>query len=128
MSEEAPKRKRGNPAWVKGISGNPGGRDRKTEEQKEAQRALEAQCRELTPEALKVIVNIMHNGDTDRAKLSAAELILERGWGKAPQTIEAFISPLDGIDIDEQRAIVEALLALEREEAGTIIDVDGTRH
>ncbi len=49
---------------------------------------LASVARESTDAALKVLVNLMNNAkakDRDRAK--AAEILLERGWGKAPQEI-----------------------------------------
>lgn len=70
--------------FQKGKSGNPGGRAKKTEEE----RTLEAMCRERTTEALATILEIMANGDNERNKLSAAQYVIDRGWGKAAQAIE----------------------------------------
>lgn len=73
----AKKKPRGK-SFVPGQSGNPGGRPAKTEEQ----RTLEAMCREKTVEALAVVLNIMQNGESERSKLAAAEIVIERGHGK----------------------------------------------
>lgn len=70
--------------FKKGKSGNPGGRPKKTEEQVQ----LEEMCRARTPEALSTILAIMSNGENERNRLSAAEFVIERGWGKAVQTVD----------------------------------------
>src|SRR6266404_9697429 len=46
-------------------------------------------ARSHTRTALNVLVGVMRNKDaTAAAKVSAANAILDRGWGKAPQPIE----------------------------------------
>ncbi len=65
-----------------GKSGNPSGRPKKTPEQIN----LEAACRDKTPEALATILAIMADGQ-EKSRLTAATYVLDRGWGKAPQTI-----------------------------------------
>lgn len=86
MSEEVPanRKKTGAnrpTAFKPGQSGNPSGRPKKTEEQ----RTLEAMCRERTTEALATVLAIMGEGENERNKLSAAQFVIERGWGKAVQ-------------------------------------------
>lgn len=78
---DSPKRKPPKTAFTKGVSGNPGGRPPKTEEQ----RTLEVMCREKTQEALDVLLKIMTSGENERNKMSAALAIIERGHGKAVQ-------------------------------------------
>jgi hypothetical protein len=47
-------------------------------------------ARSHTRSALKVLVGIMSSKDaTAPARVSAANAILDRGWGKAPQAIQA---------------------------------------
>lgn len=77
-SKQTGKRKAPRTAFKPGQSGNPGGRPAKTEEQ----RTLEAMCREKTPEALAVVLNIMQHGGSERSQLAAAEIVIERGHGK----------------------------------------------
>lgn len=74
---------RGKP-FQPGKTGNPGGRPKKTEEE----RTLEAMCKEKTPEALATILTIMTGGTNERAQLSAAQYVIDRGWGKAKESIE----------------------------------------
>lgn len=85
MSESKPKTGRRAPstAFKPGQSGNPGGRPKKTDEE----RSLETLCREKTPEAMGTILALMNTGQ-ERTRLAAAQFIIERGWGKAAQTID----------------------------------------
>jgi hypothetical protein len=74
---------RGKP-FQKGQSGNAGGRPKKTQEEMD----LIAACREKTPAALATILDIMDNGQ-ERSRLAAAQVVIERGWGKAVQPVES---------------------------------------
>lgn len=64
-----------------GQSGNPGGRPKGDSE-------LRAAAREHTEQALAVLVSGLADEDP-RIRLKAAELMLDRGWGKPTQTIDA---------------------------------------
>lgn len=70
--------------FAAGQSGNPSGRPKKTEEQI----TLENMCKARTPEALATILSIMDGGENERNRLSAAEFVIERGWGKATQPMD----------------------------------------
>ena len=82
----------GKGGFQKGQSGSPGGRAKKTE----AEVTLEQMCREKTPEALAIILEIMTEGDGHKVKLSAAQYVIDRGWGKAAQslTLEGGTKPI----------------------------------
>ena len=69
--------------FKKGASGNPGGRPKKTPEQI----TLEEKCKEMTPEALATITQIMTDGENERNRLAAAQYVIDRGWGKARQEV-----------------------------------------
>lgn len=71
---------RGKP-FQPGKTGNPGGRPKKTEEE----RTLEQMCRDKTPDALGVLIQIMEKGEQERNRMTAAMAIIERGYGKAVQ-------------------------------------------
>lgn len=71
---------RGRP-FQPGRTGNPGGRPKKTEEE----RTLEQMCRDKTPDALGVLIQIMEAGEQERNRMTAAMAIIERGYGKAVQ-------------------------------------------
>ena len=71
-----------------GQTGNPGGRTK-----------LHAECRrlarEICPDAINRIAQIMRQTDDDRAALIAAQTILDRGLGKVKDTPEDERQPLD---------------------------------
>ena len=69
------KRRRGpGRQFKKGESGNPGGRPKDLQEVKEYARVF-------TKEAMDTLVGIMRKGPT-KERRTAAERILDRGWGK----------------------------------------------
>ena len=61
--------------FLKGHSGNAGGRPR--DEHKVAELA-----RSYTTEAIDTLVDLMRHGKDDRVRGTAAQALLERGWGK----------------------------------------------
>lgn len=63
-----------------GVSGNPGGRPK----------GVAKTVRERTNEGedlVEVLLGIVASG-SDRDKISAAQILLDRGWGKAQQLID----------------------------------------
>lgn len=69
-------------SWQPGTSGNPRGRSKRDAEIAELARAH-------TAEALQTLANIM--GDEaapPSARVSAASAILDRGWGRPPQSLD----------------------------------------
>jgi hypothetical protein len=85
---DKPKRAAPKTAFKKGVSGNPGGRPKRTAEELD----LIAACKDRTPAALAVIESIMMEGENERNKLSAAMAIIERGHGKPKEVIEANVN------------------------------------
>jgi hypothetical protein len=69
--------------FKKGQSGNPSGRPKKTK----AQYDLEKACKERSPEAVDVILNIMRRSDMPKLQLDAAKYIVDRGYGKPRQEV-----------------------------------------
>ena len=68
--------------FQKGVSGNPGGRPKRTPAE---QQAID-RMKEITPEAVEVVYDILKGEKTTvYAKLQAAELILNRAMGR-PET------------------------------------------
>jgi hypothetical protein len=43
-------------------------------------------CRSYTGEAVRSLAAIMRNGDKDATRVAAAAILLDRGWGRAPQS------------------------------------------
>ena len=73
------KRKRGNPAWVKGVSGNPNGRSKTAFE-------VWRLAREAAPESMRQLIELAHHPETEmRAKLFALDKVLQHAHlGKPP--------------------------------------------
>lgn len=68
-----------------GQSGNPSGRPKQTQEQKDALQAI----RELAPTAAEKLREIIENPATEpRDRLRAIDMVLERTYGKADAHIE----------------------------------------
>ena len=65
-----------NGRFLLGHSGNPGGRPK--DEFKVAELA-----RSYTVEAVETLVDLMRHGKDDRVRGTAAQALLDRGWGKA---------------------------------------------
>ena len=63
--------------FVKGKSGNPGGRKKATQQDIDLAKA----CREKSPAALAVIEKLMNSSAADMVRLRAAIAIIERGYG-----------------------------------------------
>ena len=61
--------------FIKGYSGNPGGRP------KDEHDVIEL-ARSYTTEALETLVELMRDGKDERVKGTAAQALLDRGWGK----------------------------------------------
>jgi hypothetical protein len=71
--------------WEKGHSGNPGGRPKEVAELKEM-------AREHTVEAITTLVSVMQDETAPHAaRIRASECLLDRGYGKASQIVEASI-------------------------------------
>jgi len=62
--------------FAPGQSGNPGGRP------KDEHRVGEL-ARSYTPEAIETLVDLMRYGKDERVRGTAAQALLDRGWGKA---------------------------------------------
>ena len=99
-------------AFKKGQSGNPGGR---AKVKLADGRTLTDLAREHTVEAVETLVDVMRNGDTSSARVAAADKILNRGWGQAPQTI-SITETVEAPDLsqmsDEQLEALETLRSL----------------
>lgn len=72
--------KTGKGGWKKGQSGNPGGRKKIAPEIRELAKAA-------SPEAIATLVSVMQNEEAPAAaRVSAADKILDRAYGKPEQT------------------------------------------
>jgi len=66
--------------FKKGQSGNPKGRPK-------ANRELQDLCKQHTVLAVTKIVEVLQNPEDQRVAMIAAKEILDRGWGRAPQSV-----------------------------------------
>jgi len=72
--------------FKKGRSGNPGGRARMPVDMRELVKAN-------TAEAVAVLLEVMKNKKApDSARVNAANSILDRGWGRPTQSVEADVT------------------------------------
>lgn len=78
-------------AWQKGESGNPtgagAGRKKMTPEMREA-------LDNYGPEGIESLINIARTADRDSDKINAITVLLDRGFGKPVQAIDAEVTDL----------------------------------
>lgn len=80
-AENSKKAPRGKP-FQPGKTGNPGGRPKLPEDVKHVREL----ARQYTPQAVQALVDTLKDGGWS-AKVAAANVLLDRGWGKAEQPI-----------------------------------------
>lgn len=73
--------------FKKGVSGNPGGRPKRSGQELDLINA----CKSKSSEALDTLIDIMKNGG-ERNRITAAIAIIERGYGKAVQPTDMNLS------------------------------------
>lgn len=100
-----------------GKSGNPGGRPKGVA-------AVRALAQEYTAEALGTLHTIMQDDDAPAsARVTAANALLDRGWGRAPQTIAddegspVAVKDISPLEAARQIAFMLAAAAHEADEA-----------
>lgn len=77
-----------------------------------------------TEKAVMALVAVLDNPKAPpAAKVGAATAILDRGYGKPTQIIDAQVTVFDRMTIDEQRSLAAALQALTDDTSG---DSDGS--
>jgi hypothetical protein len=89
--DETTPRKQPNGRFQKGQSGNPGGRPKMPREMKDA-------IQKRTPELLRKLFALAAQNDDLRVKTIAIKELLDRGWGKPAQIVNAKI---EGVDVAE---------------------------
>ena len=85
--------------FAPGQSGNPGGRP------KDKHRVAEL-ARSYTVEAIDTLVELMRDGKDERVRGTAAQALLDRGWGKAKVEV---VTDTEGSYLDVLRVVNEQL-------------------
>jgi hypothetical protein len=102
-----------------GVSGNPDGRPKRPETI-EARRVIadvKAAARELTPVAMDTLKQVMKDPKAPAAaRVGAATAVLDRGWGRPEQTVNANVSVFDQLNDEEQKALLAVFAAVQAEE------------
>ena len=76
----------GHGGFQKGRSGNPGGRPKEVG-------AVRDLARAFTPQALATLVTIMDQDNAPAsARVAAAEALLNRGWGRPKESVDANVT------------------------------------
>jgi hypothetical protein len=74
---------------------------------------VKAAAKECTQEAIETLKSVMTDEQKPAAaRVGAAIAILDRGWGKPMQAVEATVSVFDQMTDDEQKMLLAALQAL----------------
>ncbi len=119
MSENTPAR-RADGTFSPGVSGNPGGRPR------EVGYVVEL-ARQRTEDAVRVLHEIALDATQPGAsRVAAASALLDRGWGRAPSSIDIslfvppdeFENPADDLDLAEVQALRAVIEMRQRRIAG----------
>jgi hypothetical protein len=114
------------PKGVKGNNHNPNGRPKgslspQTTVGYKTIADIRAYCKQWTFDAVKTTVEIMNDvGATPQARLVAAQMLLDRGWGKSAQIIEGTINHYDRMSDDELRLLVKGTVVATGPDSGRI--------
>lgn len=99
--------------FVKGASGNPAGRPKISAD-------VKALARNAGPDAMRAIVKLLKSSD-ERTRLSAAVVILERGFGRVAQAVDP--------DAEKAAGVTIQIVQMPATQApAKVIDHDGANH
>jgi uncharacterized protein DUF5681 len=108
-------------SFLPGVSGNPAGRPKRpdTIEARRVVADVKAAARDLTLDAMDTLKQVMKNPKAPpAARVGAATAILDRGWGKPTQPVDANINWTDSIALEEKEAMLAVLEAVKAARAG----------
>jgi hypothetical protein len=96
---------------------------------KKALADIKGLAKEASEAAIETLKSVMSDPKAPpAARVGAATAILDRGYGKPTQTIDANVSILDKLSDAEQRALLSVLDAIEGDETGYSGGVEGLPH
>jgi len=84
------------------VSGNPNGRPRIVAEVRDL-------ARRHTANAIAALVAIMQKGESDAARVSAANALLDRGYGRPVTGGPVMLDEIDGTLSEQGRTIIKAM-------------------
>jgi hypothetical protein len=115
-SGETAKRKCGGRPFPGGMSGNPGGRPKVIAEVRDL-------ARQHTRKAIGTLVKVMQSGESDSARVAAANALLDRGFGKPRTDQPVTLDEMGGGLADQGRAVLRAMASgrLTRTETATML-------
>lgn len=94
--------------FVKGQSGNPGGRPKAVLSDG---RNLTEVAREHTRQAVETLAEVMLDASSPpAARIAAASSLLDRGWGRPAQAVAFTAVPAPAMDPEAARATIERFL------------------
>jgi hypothetical protein len=118
-------------SWKPGASANPGGKPKRpvTIEERKAIADVKALAKERSEEAIKTLVDVVGNQKAPpAARVAAAEAILNRGWGRPTQPVQAEVSIFERLTDVECDTLIAALESSLEDEAGLAGSSSGTTH
>lgn len=114
-----------------GKSGNPTGKAKNPEKiiSQKVLADVKLLAKQAGEEAIAALKEVMADKKSPpAARVAAATSILDRGYGKPSQTIDANVSLLDKMTDAEQRALLSVFDAIEGDEAQDSGGASGTTH
>ncbi len=115
-SQETAKRKCGGRPFPAGLSGNPGGRPKVIAEVRDL-------ARQHTRKAIQTLVTVMQSGESDSARVAAANALLDRGFGRPRTDQPVTLDEMEGALANQGRAVLSAMASgrLTPSEAATLM-------
>lgn len=90
--------------WKKGQSGNPLGRPKFCNEARDL-------ARKHAAEAIATLVEVMQAGESHAVRISAANSLLDRGYGRPVQGVTVMLEEIGGTLSDKGRVIADGMLS-----------------
>lgn len=73
-----------------GVCPNPKGRPKASEQRRREERDARLLARDHSVEAVEKMIHILRKGKTQNLQLAAANMIVDRGYGRPPQALEVY--------------------------------------